>query len=390
MDFDTVIDRTNAHSAKWDNLQGLYGLSAEGTLSMWVADMDFRSPECVIRAGRRLTEHGVFGYRGDYDGYNDAISWWMKTRHGWDVKADEIFTTCGLINGMNLCLWAFTQPGDEVIIFTPVYHVFSIAISAAGRKVRECALVVGKDGRHHMDFAAYEADMTGREKAIVLCSPHNPGGRVWTAEELRDLAGFAARHNLLIISDEIHHDLIFPGNRHVPLVNAAPEHLERIIMMAAPSKTFNVAGNHAGMVIIQDPAMKKVFSDLMAGLHIAPTIYGTAMTEAAYTPQGAEWLESLMVYLAGNARIFLAGMDALPGVAAMPMQATYLSWIDFNGTGMSPDEVRKRVVDQARIAPGYGPAFGTGGEGHLRFNLGMPRVQIQEAVSRLHDAFADL
>lgn len=390
MDFDTIIDRTNAHSAKWDKLPDLYGLEAEGTLSMWVADMDFRSPDCVIEAGRKLTEHGVFGYRGDYDGYNDAIAWWMKTRHNWDVKSDEIFTTYGLINGMNMALWAFTQPGDEVIIFTPVYHVFSIAIKEAGRAVRECPLAVGEDGRHHMDFDAYEANMTGKEKAIVLCSPHNPGGRVWTADELRALCELAARHNLLIISDEIHHDLVFPGEKHVPLVNAAPEHLDRIIMMAAPSKTFNVAGNHAGMVIIQDPAMKKVFSDLMIGLHIAPTIYGTAMTEAAYTPAGAEWLDALMDYLAENARIFGEGMNALPGVTAMPMQSTYLAWIDFRDTGMTPDEVKKRVVDQAKIAPSYGPTFGTGGEGHLRFNLGMPRVQIEEAVSRLHGAFADL
>lgn len=390
MNFDQIIDRTGTKCAKWDALPKLYGLDPADALPMWVADMDFRSPECVIEAARSLTEHGVFGYRGDYASYNDAICWWMRTRHGWTVRPEEIFTTYGLVNGMNLCLWAFTNPGDEVIIFTPVYHVFSKAIREAGREVRECPLATGEDGLHRMDFDAYEAAMTGRETAIVLCSPHNPGGRVWTREELRQLADFAARHNLIVISDEIHHDLIFPGQTHVPLIEAAPEHADRILMMTAPSKTFNIAGNHAGNVIVQDPALRETFAGLMTGLHITPTIYGTAMLEAAYSPAGAEWLDALMPYLAENARIFCDGVNALPGISATPMQSTYLAWVDFSGTGMTRDEVDKRIVGQARIAPSFGPTFGTGGESCQRFNLGMPRAQIEEAVARMQEAFADL
>lgn len=390
MNFDEIIDRTGTHCAKWDMLPKLYGLDPKEAIAMWVADMDFRSPDCVIEAARRLTEHGVFGYRGDYESYHAAIAWWMEARHGWKIEHDWIFTTYGLVNAINMALHAFTEPGDEVVIFSPVYHVFRKAIREAHREVRECELALGEDGRYYMDFEAYDAQMSGRERAVILCSPHNPGGRLWTREELAALGDWAAKHDLLLIADEIHHDLVFPGERHVPMILAAPGHADRTLMLTAPSKTFNIAGNHCGNVIIPDDRLRATFADTMAALHVAPTIFGTAMTEAAYSPQGAEWLDALNPYLAENARIFLDAMNALPGVRAMPMQSTYLAWVDFSGTGMSAEEVNERVVRQARIAPSYGPTFGKGGETFLRFNLGLPRPQLREAVERLKAAFADL
>ena len=177
---------------------------------MWVADMDFRPPACVQAAVEKMASHGIYGYFGDDAAYLDAIRWWMATRHGWDVAREDIFTTHGLVNGTGLCLQAFTQPGDGVVLTTPVYHAFARTIKAAGRKVVEC-LLRNDGGRYEMDFAAWDAQMTGAERMFILCSPHNPGGRVWTAEELRGVADFCKRHDLILVSDEIHHDLVFPG-----------------------------------------------------------------------------------------------------------------------------------------------------------------------------------
>lgn len=390
MSFDDIIDRTGTNSSKWDAMEALYGVSPREGLAMWVADMDFRSPDCVIAAAQDLTDHGIFGYRAEYSDYHDAIRWWMDTRHGWQVKPEEIFTTYGLVNAVGLCLAAYTRPGDEIVLFTPVYHAFARVIAAAGRKVRECRLATDADGRYLMDFESYDAQMTGAEKMLIFCSPHNPGGRVWSVDEQRDLAAFAARHNLLIISDEIHHDLVFAGQTHCPTARAVPGARDRTITLTAPSKTFNLAGNHAGNVIIHDPALRETFARLLAGLSMSPTIYGTAMTTAAYSPEGAAWVDDLVAYIEGNVAIFENGVNAIPGLRAMPMQSTYLAWVDFSGTGMERQEFTDRVLKQAKIAPNLGPTFGTGGETFLRFNLGTQRARVAQAVDRLASAFGDL
>jgi cystathionine beta-lyase len=389
MSFDDIIDRRGTKCAKWDAMETLYGVSPDDGLAMWVADMDFRSPDCIIKAAQNLTDHGVFGYQSDYSEYFNSIIWWMKNRHGWNVKADEIFTTFGLVNAVGMCLHTYTQPNDEIVLFTPVYHAFAKVIKNAGRRVKECPLVL-QDGQYHMDFAAYDAQMTGAEKMVILCSPHNPGGRIWTQTELRDFVAFAKRHNLLIVSDEIHHDLVFPGQKHNPLPVAAPECIDRLIMLTAPSKTFNVAGNHAGNVIIHDPKLRTAFSQSMMGLGVSPTIYGTAMTAAAYSPEGAAWVDELVAYIAENVRVFDAGINAIPGLKSMQMQSTYLAWVDFSGTGMETAEFADRVRKVAKIAPNDGPTFGTGGETYLRFNLGTPRANVERAVARMTEAFSDL
>lgn len=389
MSFDDIIDRRGTKCAKWDAMETLYGVPSDTGLAMWVADMDFRSPDCIINAAQKLTDHGVFGYRSDYADYHNAIIWWMKNRHGWDVKPKEIFTTYGLVNAVGMCLNTYTDPGDEIILFTPVYHAFAKIIRNAKRCVKECELVL-RDEVYHMDFEAYERQMTGAEKMLILCSPHNPGGRLWTETELQDLAAFAKRHDLLIISDEIHHDLVFPGEKHNPMTLAAPECRDRLIMLTAPSKTFNVAGNHDGNVIIHDEKLHSEFNAAMLALGVSSTAFGTAMTAAAYSPEGAAWVDELNLYLAQNARVFDAGINAIPGLKSMPMQGTYLSWVNFSGTGMDMAEVADRVRKQAKIAPNDGLTFGSGGEPFLRFNLGTPKVNVEEAVFRLQKAFSDL
>ena len=388
MNFDEIIDRRGTHSDKWDMMQAKYGVSPEDGIPMWVADMDFRPPTCVTEALIGMTQHGVYGYYGDDAAYRAAIQWWMQPRHGWTVETEAIFTTHGLVNGTSMCVDTWTAPGDAVLLFTPVYHAFARVIRAAGREVRECPLV-NNAGRYEMDFDAYDALMTGNEKMLILCSPHNPGGRVWTKAELEGVADFARRHNLILVSDEIHHDLVMPGQRHIAMA-----HIEgiadRLVMMTATTKTFNIAGAHLGNVIVPDVKLRAQFASRMGAMGISPNSFGLFMAEAAYSPEGAAWVDALCAYLDGNRQLFESGLQDIPGVRAMPLEATYLTWIDFSGTGMAAEEYTGRVERDARVVANHGPTFGTGGETFLRFNIATPRTRVQEAVARIQTAFADL
>ncbi len=388
MSFDDIIDRRGTHCAKWDMMEKLYGVSADDGLAMWVADMDFKPPQCVIDALQARVDHGMFGYFGDDSKYRAAIQWWMKERHGWDIDPSWIFTTHGLVNGTGMCVDAYTKPGDGVVLFTPIYHAFARVIEAADRRVVECPLAV-KGGRHEMDFDAWDAQMDGSEKLLVLCSPHNPGGRVWTRSELEGVADFAKRHDLIVVSDEIHHDLVMPGQTHIPMARIEGI-TDRLVMMSATTKTFSIAGAHVGNVIIEDETLRKTFEKRMNALGLSPNAFGLFMATAAYSPEGAAWVDDLMAYLAENARIFDAGVNAIPGLKSMPLEATYLSWVDFSGTGMSREEFTRRVEKDAEIAANYGPTFGTGGETYLRFNIATQRSRVEEAVTRLTKSFGDL
>lgn len=389
MSFDEIINRRGTHCSKWDMMEKIYGVPTDTGIAMWVADMDFRPPACVSAAVQGMVDHGIYGYFGDDRAYLDAIRWWMATRHGWDVAADSILTTHGLVNGTALCVDAFTKPGDGVVLMTPVYHAFARVIKAAGREVVECPLALA-DGRYQMDFDAWDAQMTGRETMLILCSPHNPGGRVWTAAELAGVAAFARRHDLILVSDEIHHDLIMPGQRHTIMSKAAPDILDRLVIMSSTTKTFNIAGCHSGNVIIPDATLRARFAGRLAALGISPNSFGMVMATAAYSPEGAAWVDGLMAYLEGNRALFDAGINAIPGLRSMPLEATYLAWVDFAGTGMAAAEFTARVERQAQIAANHGGTFGKGGESFMRFNLATPRSVVAEAVERLQTAFRDL
>lgn len=389
MNFDEEINRFGTHSVKWDMMERLYGVPADRGLAMWVADMDFRPPAAVQAAVEAMAEHGLYGYYGDDASYLDAIRWWMQTRHGWSVDRKDIFTTHGLVNGTGLVVDAFTQPGDGVVLMTPVYHAFARTIKAAGRNVVECKLRL-VDGRYEMDFDAWDAQMTGRERMLILCSPHNPGGRVWSHGELIATAEFCKRHDLILVSDEIHHDLVMPGHRHHVMATVAPSIADRLVMMTAATKTFNIAGSHTGNVIISDDSLRARFADRMMALGMSPNSFGLHMVEAAYSPEGAAWVDALNIYLDGNRRLFDAGVNAIPGLRSMALEATYLSWVDFSGTGMAQDEFIGRVEKSAGICANHGQTFGAGGDTFLRFNIATPRARVEEAVRRLTHAFADL
>jgi len=388
INFDEDINRIGTHSVKWDMMEKIYGVPADQGISMWVADMDFRPPAAVQKALQGMLDHGIYGYYGDDASYKDAIRWWMKTRHGWEVDAGAIFTTHGLVHGTAMCVDAYTQPGDGVVLFTPVYHAFARVIAAAGREVVEMPLV-NNAGRYEYDFDAYDAAMTGKEKMVILCSPHNPGGRVWTREELEGVAAFAKRHDLVLVADEIHHDLVMPGNTHIPMATL-PGIEDRLVMMTATTKTFNMAGSHVGNVIIHDDVLRAKFAGRMAAMGISANSFGLFMAEAAYSPEGADWVDQLVQYIDGNRRLFDEGINAIPGLGSMGLQATYLAWVDFTNTGMGREEFTKRTEQEARIAANHGPTFGLGGDSFLRFNLATPRARVAQAVERMQAAFGDL
>jgi len=388
-DFDEVIDRRGTHCSKWDKMQALYGVSPNDGIAMWVADMDFRPPPSVTAALQAEIDQGVHGYFGDDGACKAAITGWMRDRHGWEVDPAAIATTHGVVAGLALCLQAFTAPGDAVILFTPVYHAFFRVLRANGRAILESPLVRRPDGRYAMDLDALAAALTGAERMIVLCSPHNPGGRVWSRDELRALADFAAAHDLLLVSDEIHHDLVLGPDRHVPMPLAAPEIADRLVMLTAATKTFNLAGALTGNVIIPDPTLRSRFAATHLAAGAGPNRFGMLAVTAAYEG-GAAWVDALRPYLAGNAALFADGVAAIPGVKPMPLDSTYLLWVDFAGTGMAAPEFTARVERDARIAPSHGTTFGQGGETFLRFNIATPRSRVEEAVRRLRTAFADL
>ncbi|WP_371156873.1 MalY/PatB family protein [Jannaschia sp. 2305UL9-9] len=387
--FDQIIDRRGTHCMKWDGMEPIYGVPADDGLAMWVADMDFRPPQCVLDAVQGQVDHGVMGYFGDDSRYRAAICWWMKERHGWTVDPAAIFTTHGLVNGTAMCVDTYTGPDDGVVLFTPVYHAFAKVIRGNGRRVVECELAF--DGTNYTpDFDTWDAQMAEVDaKMMILCSPHNPNGRVWTRSELEGFAAFARRHDLILVSDEIHHDLVYPGNTHIPM-SAIDGIEDRLIMMTATTKTFNIAGSHSGNVIIHDEHLRARFAARMLALGLSPNSFGLFMATAAYSPEGAAWVDDLMTYLDGNRRVFDEGINAIPGLRSVPLQATYLSWVSFEGTGMERAEFTRRVEQSAKIAVNHGPTFGKGGDAFLRFNIATPRARVEDAVERMQAAFSDL
>ncbi|MBQ4825402.1 pyridoxal phosphate-dependent aminotransferase [Leisingera sp. HS039] len=389
MNFDKITDRCGTHSSKWDKMEKLYGIPAQDGLAMWTADSDYETAPCVIDAVKAAAEHGVFGYSWQHPEYLQAVQWWMKTRHSWDIETDWVLTSQGLGNAIALCLDVWSQPGDGAVIFSPVYHEFAHKVNKSGRKVTECPLA--RDGdTYNLDLDDAQSRLNGTEKLLLWCSPQNPSGRVWTAEELRAVAEFAKRNGLILISDEIHHDLVYSGSTFVPMDVAAPDARAWTVTLTAPSKTFNIAGQRTGNMIIPDPELRAAMRHRQNTLDYDPSALGVAMITAAYSPEGAEWVDAQVAHLEGNRRLFDATVNALPGLQSLPLQSTYLAWVDFSGTGMNREEFIKRLREDAKIATSPGDGFGTGGELMERFNLATQRSRVEEACRRLTAAFSDL
>jgi cystathionine beta-lyase len=383
-DFDQVVDRKCTGSLKWDTVERSTGVG--DALPLWVADMDFKAPDVVLDALRARVEHGIFGYTVKTASCYQAIIGWMKRRHGWTIEREWILFSPGVVPALNLAVQAYTQPGDRVIVQTPVYYPFSGSVLNNGRQlVRNILQEDG--GAYRIDFDGLERSIDERTRMLIFCSPHNPVGRVWRPDELENLAAICAQHHLVVVSDEIHADLVMRGHVHVPLATVSPEIAELTVTCNAPNKTFNVAGLQAGNVIIANPELRDRFRVALAnaGLTMA-NIFSLAATEVAYD-HGEDWLEQLLDYLEGNdtfLRTFVE--ERLPRVKVTPLEGTYLVWLDFRGYGLSDRELKALLLEKARVWLDAGPVFGPGGEGFQRINVACPRRILAEALTRIATA----
>jgi cystathionine beta-lyase len=387
--FDEYLDRRGTHCIKWDRLDDFCGVNPDEGLAMWVADSDFRTAPPVLDALQAMVDHGAFGYGYDETGCREAICWWQEARHGWSIDTDWIVTTQGLGHAIAMVLDTYTEPGDGACFFTPVYHEFRLKTQRAERRPVEIPMTL-ENGRYVLDFDAAEAAMDPSVKVLIFCAPQNPSGRVWSAEEMRAVAEFAAKHDLILVSDEVHADIVYPGAKHVPMAVATPEHTDRLITLNAASKTFNLPGLRTGFAIIPDEKLRAAYQRRLTMLNYGAGSTGIVATKAAYSAEGAEWVDELVRYLDGNRKVFDEGIDQIPGVWSMPLESTFLGWVDFSGTGMTPEEIAARIRDVAKIGVSPGPAFGPGGETFSRFNLATHRSIVEDAVARMQRAFSDL
>ncbi len=388
-DFNRVIERRDTHATKWDLIEKLSGISSPDAIPMWVADMDFAAPPGVTAALKEEVERATHGYYADTGSWAEALADWMKRRHGWSLDPALVSQTPGVVSGLGLILQALTEPGDEVVLFPPAYHAFRKIIHANERRILDVELIE-TDGRYAMDFDTLAEKLSPRTRIVFFCSPHNPGGTVWSAEEIQALAAFCQEHDLFLVSDEIHCDLVFEGAKHIPTIMAAPDIADRLITCVAATKTFNLAGAHVGACVTSNAALKQRLDARINASGLASyNSFGMIATEAAWRT-GDAWLDALLPYLAENRDILDQRIQAaVPGARSMRLEATYLAWVDFAGTGLSPADVAARVKEQARLFPSPGEQFGPGGETWLRFNVATPRPILNEALHRLEDVFED-
>lgn len=382
-DFDREIPRCGTHSVKHDGRAAYFGTA--DVLPLWVADMDFAAPEAVTRALAERAAHPVYGYTFYPDELFDALIGWLDKRHGWRVEREWIIMAPGVVPSLHAAAMAFAGPGEGVIVQPPVYYPFFSAVTGTGRDLVLNPLRL-RDGGYHIDFAHLEQCAAQGARLLLLCSPHNPVGRVWCRDELAEILRIADRYNLAVLSDEIHADLVYAGQRHIPLANLAGE-ASQVITAVAPSKTFNIPGMGLSCLIAPNPAhraaLRRVFDSLSLG-HSNP--FSIAAFTAAYR-DGAPWLDSLLAYLEGN-RDFVAEHLAanLPDIRLIQPQGTYLLWLDCRGLGLDDAALKQFFVHRARVGMNPGTVFGEGGSGFMRLNIGSPRHVLADALARIRQA----
>jgi cystathionine beta-lyase len=359
-------------------------------LPLWVADMDFAAPRGILQTMRRRLDHGVLGYTAIPKNYLDSIRKWLQDRHAWETERDWICHSPGVVFSLNSIITAMTAPGDGIVIQSPVYHLFASSIDKNHRRIVYNPLRLS-NGRYEMDLEDLTNKIDGSTRLMILCSPHNPVGRVWTEEELTAVARCCRERGVIIVSDEIHCDLVFKGHRHRPLAAISKELQEQAIVLGGPTKTFNLAGLAVSHFITANADLRRIFEErLVEQGAMLPTLFGVLAAEAAYTT-GHEWLDRLMEYIDGNLgylRSFLAGR--IPQIGMIESEGTYLVWLDFRRLGLSDGDLRRFLIHSAGLALSPGTLFGPGGEGFQRINIGCPRALLEEALGRLEKATARL
>lgn len=384
-DFDKVVERRNTNSTKWDSVAALFG--SEDVLPLWVADMDFRIPQPIIDAISERIKHPVFGYTRVSSSTIDAVLERLETKYGWKVSPEAVIVTPGVVPAVNAAVKAYAGEGGAVVVQSPAYPPFWA--TGPNNKVRTVTnLLRLEGGRYEMDFDALErAFAESGAKAMILCSPQNPVGRVWTREELVKLGEIALKAGAVVISDEIHCELIYKGFKHVPFASISPEFAANSVTCFSPSKTFNIPGMHCSVAIIPDEELRKRFNEARSGIQGSPDFLAVIAMEAAFR-YGDEWLEQVMDYIEGNLEFLLKYMEErIPAIKPIRPEGTYLVWLDCRGLGIDdPKELQRFFSEKAKVGMNAGYTFGPGGEGFMRMNIACARSILEEALKRIEEA----
>ena len=381
--FDEIIERRGTDCVKYDLLESYFGNG--DALPLWVADTDFRTPDFIMDALHNRMNHEVLAYSYRPDSYYEAIINWMEKKHGWKIDREMITSSPGVVSAVTMLIMALSEPGDKVIVQTPVYFPFFTSIKGSGREMIENPLML-KDGRYTFDFENLRQIIDSQTKLLILCSPHNPGGMVWTKEELEELSRICIENGIIIISDEIHADLVFTGNKHIPVPMVSDEMAMNSAVLMAASKTFNVAGLSTAFVIIPNKKIRVKYERVLRTIHIdSGNIFGNIATEAALA-NGYDWLNQLMIYLEDNYNYLENFLTArMPKIKIMRPEATFLVWLDFTAYNLSEIQLAKLLIDGG-VALNKGSIFGTGGEGYFRLNFGCPRAVLEEGLKKIEKA----
>ena len=388
LDFDAIVNRKNTDCLKYDFAvkRGM----PEDVLPLWVADMDFQTSSYVQDALIKQVQHGIFGYSDGQESYFEAVEGWLKKHHDWEVQEKWLVKTPGVVMALALSVKAYTDPGDAVLIQSPVYYPFSEVISDNGRKIVSSDLFLGEDNRYHIDFADFEKKIVEEEvKLFFLCNPHNPVGRVWTKEELTAMGDILVKHHVTVVSDEIHEDFVFRG-KHQVFAAIKEEFAQISVTCTAPSKTFNIASMMISNIFIPNRELKAKFRAQLDAAGISQlNVLGLVACEAAYA-HGEEWYEAMHSYVADNIAFTKEYVETqLPGVSMVDHEGTYLVWLDFRETGLSVDELEDLIVHRAKLWLDSGKIFGDCGKGFQRINVACPRATLQEALDRIKTALQE-
>ncbi len=388
-DFDHVYDRSGTNAIKNDPriLKLFFGY--EDLLPLWVADMDFRAPEVIVNALEQRIRHPIYGYTTIGKKYVDAIKNWFERRHNWKIDTEWIRYSPGVVPAINFIIQQYSRPGDRVIIQPPVYYPFKQSIEENGRCLLQNELIY-KNNQYSINFEDLEElCKQKRVKMLILCNPHNPVGRVWTFDELEQIGKICIKYDVMVVSDEIHCDLIMPGHKYTPFASISEEFAQNSIICTAPTKTFNLAGLQVSNVIIPNEKLRTLYSvkQNLLGLH-GPTIFGAEALKAAYN-LGEDWLNAVLKYIYNNYLYFVKALGKnMPKAKVLPLEGTYLLWVDFRAYQIEDKEMNKKIREDAKIALDGGTMFGLGGKGFQRFNLACPRSILEEVIQRLTPIFA--
>ncbi|MCP3772681.1 pyridoxal phosphate-dependent aminotransferase [Paenibacillus sp. MZ04-78.2] len=381
--FDEIIDRRETDSIKWSRKYLQENFGDEDSLPMWIADMDFKVPQPIIDAMIKRAQHGIFGYGHKSDAFLEAAVHWQQKRNGWSIQKEWILFTPGIIPALNFIVETFCRPGDKVILQSPVYYPFAKIITNNGCQIANNPLVLTDDG-YKMNFEQLEKIAEdSRTKLMFLCSPHNPVGRVWSYDELKRVGEICLKHNVLVISDEIHSDLIYPPHRHIPFASISEDFKMNSIVCTSPSKTFNLAGLHISNIIIPNQTIRDELNHKLTAIDIDPGVFASVAQIAAYH-DGEAWLEQLLRYLQANLAFIEKFLrERMPKVKLMPTEGTYLAWLDFRALGYTDSELQQLMQKNAKIALDDGYIFGSGGENFQRLNFACPRETLAKALERI-------